>query len=423
MRTGPSVIGILIFLGILLLIDVYVFQGIKTLTSTAEARTRKIIHLLYWFINISLFVWFIILLLTFKQDGSGTRVFMAFMGVWVLLFIPKLVFTTVLLGEDIYRLFRGAYGLGHNALSEDKIALSESRRKFVSGIGLLLAAVPFVGSIHGLVAGKFRFTVRRVTLETPDLPDAFDGFTITQLSDIHVGSFDPEGHREEVIRAIDLANKQGSDLFVFTGDLVNNLSSEMDPWMDVFSKLKAPYGQFSILGNHDYGDYVQWPSKEAKKANLDRLIGIHEQVGFKILLNEHVMLEKAGQQIALIGVEDWGKGFKTEGDIDKALIGVPDNMFKLLLSHDPSHFDEIISKHDTHIHLTLSGHTHGMQFGIEIPGIKFSPVQFRYPHWAGFYKENERHLYVNRGFGFLGFPGRVGIWPEITVITLRKKMA
>jgi uncharacterized protein len=360
-------------------------------------------------------------------EGKGfPRSFMTFFGVWLMFLVPKLLFAIFLLGEDVFRLFRGIFAAGKNAISDspDKMALFESRRKFISTIAAVTAAIPFVGIAHGMIAGKFRFRVRRETVFFPDLPDAFDGFTITQLSDIHVGSFDPENHREEIRRGIVLANEQKSDLFVFTGDLVNNAADEMDPWIEEFSKLHAPMGQYSILGNHDYGDYVSWDSKEHKEANMRKLYKTHEKLGFRLMRNEHTVIEKNGQQLFLVGVENWGTGgFKQNGDLDAALRGVPENAFKVLLSHDPSHFDTIVSQHRTQIHLTLSGHTHGAQFGVEIPGIKFSPVQFRYPHWAGLYEETKRYLYVNRGFGFLGFPGRVGIWPEVTVLTLRKGTA
>lgn len=422
MRTGPPVIGILIFLGILLLIDWYVFTGLRPLTAGLETRTRRIIHWVYWGLNIGLFAWFILAFFVFGDSGKQgmPRSAMTFMGVWVLFFVPKLVFAVFLLGEDVYRLLRGGYALINNAVSDDQMALGESRRKFIGIIAAGVAAIPFVGILHGMSVGKFRFTVRREDIWMPDLPEAFDGFTITQLSDIHVGSFDPEKDRAAVEEGIALANAQKSDLLVFTGDLVNNIATEMEPWINSFSKLKAPYGQFSILGNHDYGDYVGWPSKDAKQANMERLYAIHGQIGFNLMRNEHTVIEKNGQQLYLIGVENWGHGFHTFGDLDEALENVPKDAFKVLLSHDPSHFDHKVSQHPTPVHLTLSGHTHGMQFGVEIPGVKFSPVQFRYPHWAGLYEETRRYLYVNRGFGFLAFPGRVGIWPEVAVLTLRR---
>lgn len=259
--------------------------------------------------------------------------------------------------------------------------------------------------------------MHRAQLILKDLPEVFDGFTITQISDIHSGSFDNE---KAVKRGIDLINAQGSDLFVFTGDLVNNQASEIEPWIDVFKVINAEYGKFSILGNHDYGDYIQWNSPEEKAKNLAQLKINHQKLGFKLLLDEHVKIEKDGEAITLLGVENWGLGFGQRGNLNKALEGIDNNSVKILLSHDPSHWDAEIKKRPEHIHLTLSGHTHGMQFGIELFGWKWSPVKYRYKNWAGLFEEAGRYLYVNRGFGFLGFSGRVGIWPEITVIKLKK---
>lgn len=422
MRREPNLLGILIFVGFLLLIDYYVFTGVRTLTNGLETRTRKIVHWIYWGISVSFFVWLGIIFMTANASAGMPKSIPAFISLWAMFFVPKLLFLVFLLGEDIFRLLRSLFAVGHNAIvKEDPMTYSISRRKFVSVIAAATAAIPFLGILHGIAVGKFKYRVLRETIHYPDLPDAFDGFTITQLSDIHVGSFDPDSDRNEIMRAIDLANEQKSDLMVFTGDLVNNMATEMVPWTKEFSQLKAPYGQFSVLGNHDYGDYVEWPSKQAKEANMEHLYSIHSQIGFKLLRNQNTTIEKDGQKLALIGVENWGTGgFKQMGDIDKALENIPDDAFKILLSHDPSHFDHIVSKHEKHVHLTLSGHTHGAQFGIEIPGIKWSPIQYKYPHWAGLYGTNGRHIYVNRGFGFLALPARVGIWPEITVITLKK---
>lgn len=422
MKRFPGLLAFVFFIGFLLLIDWYVFTGLRTLTLGLETRTRKIVHWLYWGINFSLFLWLITISLLVRFGGYDPKSFSVFLGVWALLFVPKLLFGVFLLGEDIYRLLRSLFAMGHNAIIKNEpMPLSTSRRKFISTLAAATAAVPFVGIIHGMAVGKFKYQVRRETIYFPDLPEAFDGFTITQLSDIHAGSFDTVGHRLEVQRALTMANDQHSDLLVFTGDLVNNRALEMDPWLEDFKKLHAPYGKFSVLGNHDYGDYVSWESEKEKAANLDDLFLVHEQIGFKLLRDQHTIIEKDGQTISVLGVENWGaSGFKQVGDLDKALQDVPKDAFKILLSHDPSHFDNIVSKHNTHIHLTFSGHTHGGQFGIEIPGIKWSPIQMRYPHWAGLYTVNGRNIYVNRGFGFLALPARVGIWPEIAVLTLKK---
>lgn len=425
MRSRPGFTAVLIILGVLLLLDLYVFSAVKTMTVGLEAQTRKYIHWAYWLVNISLFAWVIFLMFTMPETGSSPRPFMTFFGVWVMFFVPKLIIMAVIGAEDVARGVRAIYAMGYNAISDDAgMSLGISRRQFLSRAAGAIALVPFLGIAHGMISGKFRYRVRKETIYFDDLPPAFDGFTITQLSDIHIGSFDPDSHREEVQEGIRLAQAQKSDVFVFTGDLVNNIASEMNPWKKDFSVLKAPYGQYSILGNHDYGDYVAWDSAELKQQNMQELYATHAEIGFDLLRDEHRVFEKDGQKIYLLGVENWGAGgFKQAGDLDKALANIPKDGFKLLLSHDPSHFDEKVSKHDTNIHLTMSGHTHGAQFGVEIPWLKWSPVQFRYNRWAGLYNDAKRYLYVNRGFGFLGFPGRVGIWPEVTVITLKKSVA
>ena len=228
--------------------------------------------------------------------------------------------------------------------------------------------------------------------------------------------------RQPYSGGVDLAKAQKSDLFVFTGDLVNNAAWEIEPYIDTFKQLKAPYGQFSILGNHDYGDYIQWNSEAEKAENLEKLKGQHAKLGYKLMLDEHVMLKKGGQQIALIGVQNWGRGFIQIGDLNKAVTGVDPKAFKILLSHDPTHWEEKVRYNANKIHLTLAGHTHGAQFGVETAGFRWSPVQYRYVDWAGLAVQSGRYLYVNRGFGFLAFSGRVGIWPEITVLTLKRKL-
>ena len=251
------------------------------------------------------------------------------------------------------------------------------------------------------------------------MPKAFDGYRLTQISDIHAGSFDDV---EKVKYAVNLINEQQSDVILFTGDMVNNKAEELEPFMTIFDKLKAKDGVFSILGNHDYGDYVTWESEEAKRKNLENLKILEKRLGFDLLLNESRYLEKDGERIALIGVENWGiVGFKQAGDLKVASAGIKKDDFKILLSHDPTHWEKQVLKDDYHYHLTLSGHTHGMQFGIEIPGwIKWSPIKWRYKYWAGIYQINGEYINVNRGFGYLAFPGRVGVWPEITVIELKK---
>jgi len=375
-----------------ILVDIYFFMAVLRLTM------HPIIYFIYWLIEAV-----VMGALVYSVTKGNTNLLSRLMAPMLVLFVPKLFGSIILLLEDITRLFRGF----------------PVRSYAVSEIAVLVSALLFLILLYGITRGRHHYKVHKVILYFSDLPKAFDGFRITQLSDIHAGSFiDKKG----VQKGIDLVNVQKSDLILFTGDLVNNQATEMDPWIPVFSQLKAPYGKYSILGNHDYGDYMRWENEELKLANLNRLKEIHCEIGFQLLLNESRRITKQGDSIELIGVENWGKGgFHKYGDLDKAITSVPNNAFKILMSHDPSHWEAIILDHPQPIHLTLSGHTHGMQFGFEVFGIKWSPIKYMYKQWAGLYVRNNQYLYVNRGFGFLGLKGRVGIWPEITVITLKCK--
>lgn len=399
-------VRIFIIIAIVLLIDIYAFQAFRTLI-----KNKALVNSIYWLVTVGVYVWFVYGLQTVRNHGGMTPVVTTFFAIMVLTYVSKIVISVPLLLEDIYRVIK----LASTLFSSEPVEL-ESRRKFVSQIALGVAAIPFLSILHGVTLGKYNYRVRRETLYFDDLPDAFDGFTLTQISDIHSGSFD---NKDKVNYGIDLVNEQQSDMIVFTGDLVNNVAEEMDPWKESFAKLSAKHGVYSILGNHDYGDYGNLTDDE-KVINLKKLKDTHKEIGFKLLLDEYVPIEKDGEKISLIGVENWGVGFHQHGDFEKAIKDVDDKDFKILLSHDPSHWEEQVKKHNKHVHLTLSGHTHGMQFGIEIPGIKWSPVKYRYPRWAGLYEESKKYIYVNRGFGYLAFPGRVGIWPEVTVIELRK---
>jgi uncharacterized protein len=331
--------------------------------------------------------------------------------------LPKLVITTVMFGEDIYRIFTGV--IRYFIENDNKTDFLASRRKFVSQIGLGLAAIPFLSLIYGITVGKYNFKVIKQNIFFPDLPEAFEDFTITHISDIHSGSFD---NPEKINYAIDLINEQASDILLFTGDIVNAKADEMHPWIESFNRLIKPaFGKYSILGNHDYGAYLDWNSEEEKAKNFVEIKDLHRQIDFKLLLNEHVKIKKDNDEIALIGVENWGKHFGQIGDLRKASEGVSEKDFKILMSHDPSHWEEEVKNHEKNVQLTLSGHTHGMQFGIEIPGFfKWSLAQYMYKQWAGLYENMGRYVYVNRGFGFHAYPGRVGIMPEITVIRLKK---
>jgi len=399
----------LIFIAIYAVIDFYAFQAIKTITKNS------------WFYYLHIAISVLVVgnfIYQFTQESTG-RVLTpeksyAF-GFLLTLIAIKVVVVPILFGEDVFRFFEGTY---NKLFSANNMFHVPSRRKFVSQLAMGLAAIPFASLLYGMYKGKYNFRVLNYTLHFEDLPEAFDGYKITQISDIHSGSFD---NKEKIEYAVNLINEQASDVILFTGDMVNNHANEMDPWVETFSKLKAKDGMFSVLGNHDYGDYVRWDSNLEKNKNLEYLKQIQEKIGFDLLLNESRFIERNGERIAIVGVENWGKGFKQKGDIEKAIEGLDTSDFKIVMSHDPTHWKEVIVPHKNHFHLTLSGHTHGMQFGIEIPGlIKWSPVKWKYKHWAGIYEQANEFLNVNRGFGFLAYPGRVGIWPEITVIEFKK---
>jgi hypothetical protein len=340
---------------------------------------------------------------------------MATKGMDLFFKIATHLFVTLISGQLVFALVKVIGELFRIILSQFNIQVITSYGiSYTSFVIFLMVILLF---IDGIFRGKYAYRVIEQTLYFDDLPKNFDGFKIAQISDIHSGSFN---NTKAVQKGIDLVIKQKADLFVFTGDLVNNKAEEIKPWIPFFNKIKAPYGQFSILGNHDYGDYMAWKSPQEKQQNLENLKKYHQEIGFKLLLDEHVYLEKVNDKIVLAGVENWGIGFGERGDLNAALKGTSTQEFKVLLSHDPSHFDEQVKNYPSKINLTLSGHTHGMQFGIEMFGIKWSPVKLRYKHWAGLKEENNRYLYINRGFGFIGFSGRVGIWPEVTLITLRR---
>ncbi|QEM04639.1 metallophosphoesterase [Mucilaginibacter rubeus] len=403
-----------------LLFDWYIHSGLKTLTADWQSNLwRNVVLWGYLITSVGVTALFLIGFGAFST-ASGMRPFHEWMlSLFLTFFITKLVFIIVLSLGDLGRFFVGVFNLISGSGRVAGQPAFPGRRKFISEIAVLAAAVPFTSFFYAMLKGKYDYKLHKTTLYFDDLPDAFDGFTITQLSDIHSGSFD---NTEAMQSGIDLAKAQKSDLFVFTGDLVNNAASEIEPYIERFGQIKAPYGQFSILGNHDYGDYIHWDNMQEKAANLDKLKQHHKALGYRLLLDENVTIEKGGQSISLIGIQNWGRGFIQIGDLNKALQDVPRDAFKILLSHDPTHWEEQVRYNPTTIHLTLSGHTHGAQFGVEIPGFRWSPVKYRYVDWAGLASEKNRYLYVNRGFGFLAFSGRLGIWPEVTVIELKKKV-
>lgn len=401
-----------IFIAIYLALGLYTLQALKTVS--------RYPWIYYAFILLSLMVLGNFVYQFTFGDETGrvlNRPKSYAFGLLLTMLTFKLITIIFLFSEDIFRMLSGGY---QKLFGSAKEFTFPERRRFLSILAMGIAAIPFSALLYGMYKGKYNFKVLKYNLEFDDLPEAFHNYRITQISDVHSGSFD---NRKKIEYAIDLVNQQKSDVLLFTGDMVNNKVEEMYPWTDLFSTLEAKDGKFSVLGNHDYGDYVDWNTPEEKSKNLEDLKNLQKKIGFDLLLNESRYLERGGAKIALIGVENWGRGgFKKAGDLDKAKANVAKNDFKILMSHDPSHWEDKVIHDDYHYHLTLSGHTHGMQFGIEIPGwVKWSPVKWRYKYWAGIYEELGQYINVNRGFGFLGYPGRVGIWPEITVITLKKK--
>ena len=397
-----------ILIVLIIALEIYTFQAFKTISKS------KLVRFSFLAISIAVYVYFFFVTFSYNRTEGQTPQFQMAIGMLLTVSIPKLVIILLLFGEDIYRLILKLI----STFSMGEIKPLATRRKFISQLAIAIAAIPFASFIYGIIQGKYNYKVIKYRLSFDDLPEAFDGYTITQISDIHSGSFT---NKEKIQYGVDLINDQKSDLLLFTGDIVNNKADEMDEWITVFDKLEAKEGKFSILGNHDYGDYMDWKNPEDKVNNFEEVKNIHQKIGFDLLLDEHRYLEKDGQKIALIGVENWGKGFNQSGDLKKASKEVQQEDFKILMSHDPSHWEYKVKKDDFNYQLTLSGHTHGLQVGIEIPGwFKWSPSKYVYKQWAGLYKEFGRYINVNRGFGYHAFPGRVGIWPEITVIELKK---
>lgn len=412
----------LIFFILIVLVELYFLQALKTISVDYTPQKRKIIFTIaYIFAGINILISSVAMFYP-PPEWNNTLRFISSM--FLIIFICKLIGSSFLLIDDIVRLFRWIASLFNKAPKEaiEDGAEKISRLKFFSYLAVTFTVIPAVSFLYGMIRGAYKYRVHKVKVSSPNLPEAFEGFKIVQLSDMHCGSF---MSTEPLEKAFNIVMGQKPDAIFFTGDLVNNEAIETEMHLETYKMLKAPYGVYSILGNHDYGDYKQWETPEDKIANLDKLKDIQKQSGWRLLMNEHVPIEKDGQKIALLGIENWGGNlrFPRYGKLDNAHAGTEGYPYKILLSHDPSHWDVQVSQEAKYndIDLTLSGHTHGMQFGIEIPGfIKWSPVKYIYKHWAGLYKQDNQYLYVNRGLGFLGYPGRLGIWPEITVIELSR---
>ncbi len=419
---------------IVLILELYTFFSIRALTS------NKFVLIGFWIFTVIVYVVFFYQMNLAQREGrfslsTGYAIALALTAL-----VPKLFIFAILFTEDLYRFFASLFAyFQHNGMTVGEAI--PSRRKFISQLALGIAAIPFAGFLYGIFQGRYNYRVIKHTMFFDDLPESFDGYTLTQISDIHSGSFD---NKEKIEYAVDLINEQKSDVILFTGDIVNAVAEEMDPWIDTFKRLEAKDGLYSILGNHDYGYYAYRDQKDIDE-NHRKIEKVHEAIGFDLLLNDKRTLERNGEKLHILGVENWGasRHFPKRGSLRKAAAEVVDGEFNILLSHDPSHFDykemefrekekkdpsvitdePNIINFEKKIQLTLAGHTHGMQFGIEIPflNLKWSPAKYRYPRWAGLYEEAGKYLHVNRGFGVLAFPGRVGIWPEITVIELKKR--
>ena len=415
--TSRGLFGFIIFLVVLVAIDLYAYKGVNTAISGWSQGGRRAVRLAYWGVSIgmiALLIWVAVSIQDLRSTRNHSFMF-SLAALFMLFFLPKVV---IILFHGLEDLIEVGRWLFDKLTPGDPVATGEpiTRLRFISQVGLALSAIPFAGVLYGITHGRRNFRIERVHLNAPNLPAAFDGLRIVQISDLHLGSF-PSG-TDIVRKGVDLINEERPDLILFTGDMVNDYADEAEAWVGTLKDLRARIGKFSILGNHDYSDYARWDSQEAKRANLERLKKHHAAMGFRLMLDENTRVERDGEAITLLGVQNWGRRFQQYGDLAKTLHGHDPSTFRILMSHDPTHWEEQVL--GTGIDLTLSGHTHGAQFGITIAGQTYSPAQWVYKRWAGLYNEGAQHLYVNRGFGFIGFPGRVGMPPEITVIELRK---
>lgn len=402
---------LLFFLLLYLALDYYVFQVVRSLTTESGETYKRFVYVMYWSVSILAVIG---VMLYNQLDPASFKSLRTFITSFFFInLVAKLFASLVLLGDDVRR------GVSYvfQFFQTDVSPKDPGRSEFMGKAALITGALPLTALSFGIISGAHDYRVRKRVLNLPNLPKAFDGIRIVQISDIHTGSF---FNKTAVAGGVDLINQQKPDLLLFTGDLVNNESSEAKPYLDIFKKATAPLGVYSTMGNHDYGDYKGWNSPEGKQKDVKNLQDMHRYMGWDILLNENRIIKVDGETFALMGIENWGAGrFSKYGDMEKTLVGTEEQSFKLLMSHDPSHWDAQVRPEYGDIDLMLSGHTHGMQFGIEIGDFRWSPSQYIYKQWADLYQEDNQYLYVNRGFGFLGYPGRVGILPEITVLELK----
>lgn len=413
-----KIIVILLTTVVFLVIDLYVFQAVKFLTQGANPTWRKVFHYGYWSITFITLAGFWTYNLVNPDNFS--RAFRSFILVGIFMnYMSKTFALLFMIVDDVVRLGQwviSAFSKKGTVLPDADSAISRS--EFLMKGALIAASIPFATMSFGIISGAHDYRIRRKVITLKNLPKAFDGIKLAQLSDIHSGSF---FHKTAVKGGVEMLLKEKPDLVFFTGDLVNGRAEEMKEYAEVFEKVKAPLGVYSSLGNHDYGDYEQWSSMDAKRKNLDTLIATHKRMGWNILLNENTRVKVDGEEIALLGIENWGAGrFSKYGDMQKTYHGSEDAPVKILLSHDPSHWDAQVRPNFPDVDLMLAGHTHGFQFGIEVGDFKWSPSQYAYKQWAGLHQEGEQFLYVNRGFGYIGYPGRIGIPPEITILELKR---
>ena len=412
----PRLMTLIVFLLVFLLIDVYVFQAVVNVSKGWSPLWKQIFRFAYWLPTVIAtlgLIWWSV-----SDPYRGTD----YLRIYVLagsaiLYFSKLFAVLFLFIDDLQR---GVRWLANNFFGKKEALPGNpiTRSEFLSQAALIASAVPLGLSAYGVISGAHDYRVKRVTLKLPNLPKSFDGIRIGQVSDIHSGSF---WNKKAVKGGVEMMMNENPDLIFFTGDLVNNESSEVKDYVPIFEKLKAPLGVFSITGNHDYGDYRAWQTKEAKQQNFKDLIEAHRLLGYDLLMNENRIIKQNGDQLAIIGIENWGGGrFSKYGKLDQAYQGTDETATKILLSHDPTSWDAIVRPAYKDVDLTLSGHTHGFQFGVEIGNFQWSPSQYVYKQWAGLYQEGEQYLYVNRGFGFLGYPGRIGMPPELTIIELKR---
>ncbi len=419
---NANFLSVAVVFAILLFVNFYAFKAIKTFISNSDNRLKHTVYISFWAIPVIIFlglIWFFLNRESFDKPQNFSKIYYL-SGFFILFYLPQFILVIFHLSEDflkflIYLIAKPFSDSTFFAKFSDKI-----QHIFpLTILGFVLSALTFLSILYGIFIGRFNYEVKKIEISFPNLPPSFDGFQVLQISDFHTGSW--YGHEEEMKKAIRYINEQNADIVVFTGDMVNNTASELDSFVSILREINAKIGKYSILGNHDYGDYHEWKNQSEKTKNLEKLAKNYSEMGFRLLRDESVIFSNDSDKIVLLGVENWGrKPFPQRGDLEKAMKNTENIPFKILLSHDPSHWDFEI-KEKTNIDLTLSGHTHAMQLAINLGFWKWSPVKWLYPKWQGLYQEGKQFLYVNTGIGFVGIPVRVGCRPEITVFELKRE--